>query len=134
MSGFAFSHQFGKHWLNTPEIIRHAILQELHDIIRLLEFQQPVSEFHFTYSDLSMQLHKYEKEQTLCETPDEKKGSQTENLESLAANIQDKNIQQQVIHDIEQKLDDYLSEQMALISEDLKIWLKTEIQQRLNKS
>ena len=36
MSGFAFSHQFSKRWLATPTPVKHAIIQELDDIVTLL--------------------------------------------------------------------------------------------------
>ncbi|WP_346718016.1 hypothetical protein [Psychrobacter sp. B38] len=38
---------------------------------------------------------------------------------------------QSLIHELERQIDDYLSEQMMLISEDLKSWLRAEVTQHL---
>ena len=40
---------------------------------------------------------------------------------------------QELIHELERQIDDYLSEQMMLMSEDLKSWLRAEVTQHLSE-
>lgn len=44
------------------------------------------------------------------------------------------NEQQAFIYELENRIDDYLSEQMALMSEDLKQWLRAEVQRQLQQN
>lgn len=52
MSGFAFSHQFSKRWLATPTPVKHAIIQELDDIITLLSPDTDLDEYQFSVPNL----------------------------------------------------------------------------------
>ena len=52
MSGFAFSHQFSKRWLATPTPVKHAIIQELDDIVTLLYSDTDLDEYEFSVPNL----------------------------------------------------------------------------------
>ena len=52
MSGFAFSHQFSKRWLATPAPVKHAIIQELDDIVTLLYPDTDLDEYEFSVPNL----------------------------------------------------------------------------------
>lgn len=52
MSGFAFSHQFSKRWLATPAPIKHAIIQELDDIVTLLQPDTDLEQYQFSVPNL----------------------------------------------------------------------------------
>lgn len=52
MSGFAFSHQFSKRWLATPTPVKHAIIQELDDIVTLLYPDTDLNEYQFSVPNL----------------------------------------------------------------------------------
>lgn len=52
MSGFAFSHQFSKRWLTTPTPVKHAIIQELDDIVTLLSPDTDLDEYEFSVPNL----------------------------------------------------------------------------------
>ena len=52
MSGFAFSHQFSKRWLATPTPVKHAVIQELDDIVTLLYPDTDLDEYQFSVPNL----------------------------------------------------------------------------------
>lgn len=52
MSGFAFSHQFSKRWLATPTPVKHAIIQELDDIVTLLHPDTDLDGYQFSVPNL----------------------------------------------------------------------------------
>ncbi len=52
MLGFAFSHQFSKRWLATPTPVKHAIIQELDDIVTLLYPDTDLDEYQFSVPNL----------------------------------------------------------------------------------
>lgn len=52
MSGFAFSHQFSKRWLATPTPVKHAIIQELDDIVTLLYPDTDLDGYQFSVPNL----------------------------------------------------------------------------------
>nr|WP_312275983.1 hypothetical protein [Moraxella sp. CTOTU46711] len=52
MSGFAFSHQFSKRWLATPTPVKHAIIQELDDIVTLLYPDTNLDGYQFSVPNL----------------------------------------------------------------------------------
>ena len=52
MSGFAFSHQFSKRWLATPTPVKHAIIQELDDIVTLLYPDTDLDDYQFSVPNL----------------------------------------------------------------------------------
>lgn len=52
MSGFAFSHQFSKRWLATPTPVKHAIIQELDDIVTLLYPDTDLDGYQFSVLNL----------------------------------------------------------------------------------
>lgn len=52
MSGFAFSHQFSKRWLATPTPVKHAIIQELDDIVTLLSPDTDLDDYQFSVPNL----------------------------------------------------------------------------------
>lgn len=56
MSGYSFSHQFYQRWMQAPDQVRGAIVQELKDIMTLLRTETAVSEFAFTQPDLDSHL------------------------------------------------------------------------------
>lgn len=52
MSGVSFSHQFTQRWIQSPDLVRAAIVQELKDIMTLLQTDISVEAFEFTQPDL----------------------------------------------------------------------------------
>ena len=52
MSGFAFSLQFSKRWLATPTPVKHAIIQELDDIVTLLYPDTDLDGYQFSVPNL----------------------------------------------------------------------------------
>lgn len=52
MSGFAFSHQFSQRWLATPTPVKHAIIQELDDVVTLLYPDTDLDEYEFSVPNL----------------------------------------------------------------------------------
>mgnify|MGYP007012825035 CR=1 FL=1 len=52
MSGFAFSRQFSKRWLATPTPVKHAIIQELDDIVTLLYPDTDLDGYQFSVPNL----------------------------------------------------------------------------------
>lgn len=52
MSGFAFSHQFSHRWLNTPDVVKQTIVQELNDIVTLLQPTTDLDNFNFRVTNL----------------------------------------------------------------------------------
>lgn len=56
MSGYTFSHQFPQRWLQAPDSVRGAIVQELKDIMTLLRTDTAVTDFAFTHPDLNAYL------------------------------------------------------------------------------
>lgn len=234
MSGFSFSHQFSKRWINTPKQVRQAITTELEDIVALLDKETALSDFNFNQQDLGNHLdqlfakHAEERQAELArqeqerqeqqrleekrleeerieeqrvaeqkeaqrleaqkqaeaekeaqeklaqekqklaqlksdDVPDTKNAglqpkdvasdnpdsdSKTDTDDKTQANVQaekppvadtqdtpeielDKQ-QQAMIQALESRLDDYLTEQMMLMSDDLKTWLRDEVKRQLS--
>lgn len=124
MSVFNPSAEFPKRWLATPLIAKQAFHQELDDIIALLKSDRPTQEFAFSCPDFNDEigklLHVYEGTKTVS-TPT--KTISTEEVHALEDVIYKK---------LSNQLDDFLSDEMARQSEDLKIWLKNLIKEELS--
>lgn len=126
MSAFNPSAQFSKRWLSTPIIAKQAFHQELDDIIALLKSDKPAKEFRFSHKDfnddIAKLLHIYHTDITKPIAPDPTFADQSEQ------HAPDEMIYQKLSN----QLDDFLSDQMAQLSEDLKGWLKNAIKEELS--
>lgn len=127
MSVFSPSPQFSKRWLSIPVIAKQAFHQELEDIIALLKSNQPAQEFRFSHQnfdeDITKLLHIYDTTPTSDNTPTSANRPSNEELNALEDVIYKK---------LSNQLDDFLSEQMAQQSEDLKVWLRKLIKEELS--
>ena len=56
MPSYSFSHQFYRHWTQTPETVRAAIVQELTDIATLLQTDTSTQVFEFSIPDLDTHI------------------------------------------------------------------------------
>lgn len=52
MAQVAFSHQFSHRWINAPQAVKEALIQEFKDIVQLLEEDTDLETFEFTVPDL----------------------------------------------------------------------------------
>ena len=52
MAQVAFSHQFSHRWINAPQAVKEALIQEFEDIMQLLEEDTDLETFEFTVPDL----------------------------------------------------------------------------------
>lgn len=175
MSGFSFSHQFPKHWLNTPDAVRQCIQQELTDIVTLLQSDRtaPASEFAFTHPDLNRTLDQLLQTQQSAVTvktasasvtsrnhtsrthetsaasttpvpaqpapeavpttahpkQDSSNSAQEEQTDNEATSLSAEHLA--IIDTLEARVEDYLSDQMAVMAQDIKDWLREEVKRQL---
>lgn len=129
MSSPSFSPQFAKRWLATPVAAKQAFHQELSDIIAMLKSDEPSEMFAFTYDDfgeaVSGFLHVYDDKHKPEPAPELPKTAITldpQELDGLEATIYKK---------LATQLDDFLSEEMLKLSEELKNWLRHAIKEEL---
>lgn len=220
MAQVAFSHQFSHRWINAPQAVKEALIQEFEDIMQLLEEDTDLETFEFTVPDLHahidainaevaaekevarleaerleaerieaerIELEKMEAERLLLEQELSQPYPQgVENLEdtevigveedSNEATLSDHvtpttesqkpdvsseqplenpiteldavinapapftfdssrsnaELDEDFVKELESRIDDYLSEQLANMSEDLKSWLREQVANRLN--
>ena len=78
MSSYSFSHQFYQHWMQAPEQIRAAIVQELTDITELLQTDTPFEKFVFNIHDLDTHLDKLYHAEDLKQADIQKQQQQAE--------------------------------------------------------
>lgn len=116
---FTPSEQFAKRWLNSPTAMKTAIYNELDDIIKLLQDDTDVNTFEFTTERLSQKLHDLQT-------------AHLQTLKQLAKQLKEQKMQEllPVLHN---HIDHQLSEQMAVLSDELKIWLKQMVKEELDK-
>lgn len=220
MAQVAFSHQFSHRWINAPQAVKEALIQEFEDIMQLLEEDTDLETFEFTVPDLHahidainaevaaekevarleaerleaerieverLELEKMEAERLLLEqelsqpypqgvedlednevigveedsnevTLNEPVTPATESQEPDVSNEQppenliteldtsitapapftfnssrsNAELDADFVKELESRIDDYLSEQLANMSEDLKSWLREQVANRLN--
>ena len=132
MSAFTPSDQFSKRWLSIPVIAKQAFLQELGDIIALLQSNQPAQEFVFSHQnfddDIVKLLHIYDNTQPVITPTDDNTIPLTKELtnEEISA------LEDILYRKLSNRLDDFLSEQMAQQSEELRGWIKNLINAELS--
>lgn len=132
MSAFTPSDQFSKRWLSIPVIAKQAFLQELGDIIALLQSNQPAQEFVFSHQnfddDIVKLLHIYDNTQPVITPTDDNTIPLTKELtnEEIGA------LEDILYRKLSNRLDDFLSEQMAQQSEELRGWIKNLINAELS--
>jgi|GEM_PF-3824580 len=173
MPGYSFSHQFYRHWTDTPNRVREAIVDELSDIIDLLHPNTALAEFRFTQPDLdahidSLYAEHYAELTKAQQAPitQAKQEAQTVSAPVTSEIIEVKPVHTEartesaddaaktystdtpdttddnapintafadaLVQELGTHIDDYLSDQMAQISEDLKSWLRDEIGRQLS--
>lgn len=104
MSGFAFSHQFSKRWLATPTPVKHAIIQELDDIITLLSPDTDLDDYQFSVPNL------HDKVEELL-------AIEREHQEKLQAQARERELEQQRLE--QERLEKHMLEQERLEIERL---------------
>lgn len=138
MSGFSFSHKFSQSWLNVPKAIRQAITQELIDIADLLESDTNPHDFRFYHQNLNAYLdrclleHQALKALHQTTTTVTNPQNKTHNTQTTPEQISPD--YQAVIQNLQTHLDDYLTQHLTQMSDELKEWLRNEIQQHLFKN
>lgn len=143
-----FSANFNKNWLSTPVAAKQAFHQELADIHAMLISDTPAKDFTFTYQDFNQTVqnlfHIYDdKIQSSQQTPKDdilntintsSVANQNSNQE-LASLSLDPNqlaeLESRIYKKLSNQLDDFLSEQMSEISENLKNWLKDALKSEI---
>lgn len=116
---FTPSEQFAKRWLNSPTAMKTAIYNELDDIIKLLQDDTDVNTFEFTTEQLSDKLHDLQT-------------AHLQTLKQLAKKLKEQKMQE-LLPILHNRIDDQLSEQITMLSDELKIWLQQMIKEELDK-
>lgn len=106
MSGFAFSHQFSKRWLATPTPVKHAIIQELDDIVTLLYPDTDLDEYEFSVPNL------HDKVEELL-------AIERDNQEKLQAQARERELEEQRLE--QERLEQHRLEQERLENKRLEI-------------
>ena len=106
MSGFAFSHQFSKRWLATPTPVKHAIIQELDDIVTLLHPDTDLNEYQFSVPNL------HDKVEELL-------AIERDHQEKLQAQLRERELEEQRLE--QERLEQHRLEQERLETERLEI-------------
>lgn len=106
MSGFAFSHQFSKRWLATPTPVKHAIIQELDDIVTLLHPDTDLNEYQFSVPNL------HDKVEELL-------AIERDHQEKLQAQARERELEEQRLE--QERLEQHRLEQERLETERLEI-------------
>ena len=106
MSGFAFSHQFSKRWLATPTPVKHAIIQELDDIVTLLYPDTDLDEYEFSVPNL------HDKVEELL-------AIERDHQEKLQAQLRERKLEEQRLE--QERLEKHRLEQECLETERLEI-------------
>lgn len=106
MSGFAFSHQFSKRWLATPTPVKHAIIQELNDIVTLLHPDTDLDGYEFSVPNL------HDKVEELLAIERDKQ-------EKLQAQARERELEEQRLE--QERLEQHRLEQERLETERLEI-------------
>lgn len=106
MSGFAFSHQFSKRWLATPTPVKHAIIQELDDIVTLLYPDTDLDEYEFSVPNL------HDKVEELL-------AIERDHQEKLQAQARERELEEQRLE--QERLEQHRLEQERLETERLEI-------------
>lgn len=106
MSGFAFSHQFSKRWLATPTPVKHAIIQELDDIVTLLYSDTDLDGYQFSVPNL------HDKVEELL-------AIERDHQEKLQAQARERELEEQRLE--QERLEQHRLEQERLETERLEI-------------
>lgn len=106
MSGFAFSHQFSKRWLATPTPVKHAIIQELDDIVTLLYPDTDLDGYEFSVPNL------HDKVEELL-------AIERDHQEKLQAQARERELEEQRLE--QERLEQHRLEQERLETEHLEI-------------
>lgn len=104
MSGFAFSHQFSKRWLATSTPVKHAIIQELDDIVTLLYPDTDLNGYQFSVPNL------HDKVEELL-------AIERDNQEKLQAQARERELEEQRLE--QERLEQHRLEQERLETERL---------------
>lgn len=138
MSGFSFSAQFNQRWLQTPITVRAAIFQELDDIITLLHPDTILADFEFSQSDLNTYIEELYVQDTKQKIRASMAAVMPEPIKLASHSDGDNDYsglsdaKKKLVQSLESSIDDYLAETLALISKDLKAWVKEEVKKQIN--
>lgn len=116
---FTPSEQFNQRWLDSPLAMKQAIYDELDDIVQLLQDDTELDDFRFTTEDLAGKLTHL----------------QTAHLQTLRRLAHQRKIERAdaLVPVLEKTIDDKLTEQLAVLSDELKQWIRQAIQDELDK-
>lgn len=116
---FTPSENFSKRWLDSPLAMKQAIFAELSDIMTLLQDETKLDTFSFTSEDLADKLTHL----------------QTAHLQTLKRLAHQRKIErgEALLPILEAAIDDKLTEQMAILSDELKGWIRQAIKEELDK-
>lgn len=141
MATFSPTLQFPKRWLATPSPVKQIFHQELDDIIHMLGSEIPAKDYQFTnqnFGDAVAELlntpsessakpaklvHSFDSTSLTINTDDDTSGFDKEELSE---------IQRRITTKLSAQLDDFLTEHLAQLSEDLKSWIDTAIKNELS--
>ena len=148
MSELTYSLNFNKNWLSAPVAAKQAFYQELNDIRNMLSADTPAKNFAFTHQNFDQViqnlLHIYDDnlqssqniDASIFEVADIKKpkdepSSSHNNQLSYLSPEQLAELETRLYKKLSSQLDDFLSEQMSEISENLRGWLKDAIKSEI---
>lgn len=137
MATFSPTLQFPKRWLNTPNPVKQVFHQELDDIIHMLGSAIDAKDYQFTHQDfdktVSELINKYQEEYKepakLVHSIDTTPLSQQTHHNFSTEELHD--VEQRIHQKLSVQLDDFLSEHIAQLSEDLKDWVAIAIKNEL---
>lgn len=137
MTAFSPTPQFSKRWITSPTAVKQAFYQELDDIVAMLKSNEPANEFRFDAPDFGRTVA-----DLLATHKGEDKSTQlVYGLDTRLTNdtVQTASISEQNLHELEsrivtklsQQIQDFLSEHMDSLSDELKNWLRTAVKNEL---
>lgn len=116
---FTPSDKFNERWLQSPDAMKQAIHNELDDIILLLQDGTVAKTFEFTTPDLDAKLEHLQI-------------AHLDTLKQLAKKLKAQKAND-LIPELEKRLDDKLTGELAELSDELKRWIRQVIQEELEK-
>lgn len=116
---FTPSDNFNERWLQSPDAMKKAIHDELDDIMLLLQDDTPARDFEFTTPNLHAKLEHLQI-------------AHLDTLKQLAKKIKAQKADE-LIPRLEQTLQAKLADETALLSDNLKLWLRQLIKEELDK-
>lgn len=118
---FTPSEHFNERWLQSPDVIKQTILDELDDIKKLLDPKTAFANFCFSTPDLHQTLHQMQAIHLEAIRQETKKRKQ-QHLQEILPVLEKR---------LEQKTNELVMERLAGLDSQLQEWLKDAIEQAL---